>query len=376
MANHSAKHRKLSFVIFMAAYCLGAGRVQALSPITVATPPGWQKVSPSTSAVVVALRGPAQSSFILALNPAALDMADEPGLNAFLADVLDAFNQRALTNFSASGDVKEKTFSNGITAHYIKATSPGKPPIILAAMQVGNQNFIGTLISNIPDLMLPAILGSLNIPGERNANSMPISASTEQSSADGQLSFAPKNDWRAVLALQGGQDESAPVFEAKGMGSRLRVTKVANAEIIPIADEPAVVLSMARAFPGVDPGSISQAKFLRTPAGPTLIYAAAHRNNGDELFAGYLPWSYGGYSVLAEGPNASRLALDIFSGLTLGAAAIPSLVAATPGIPRWNISQGAILSALLAPALMLALYLAMRRRKNPKAPPHEPAADA
>ncbi|HVC09327.1 MAG TPA: hypothetical protein VNH15_05255 [Elusimicrobiota bacterium] len=358
------------FLPLAAALLICAARARAISPITVAVPPGWQQVQSATAPVVIALKGPAQSSFILALSPAAMDMTDRPGLSAFLADVLDAFNRRTLANFTAAGDVQDQTFPNGLTAHYLKATAPGKPPLILAALQVGNKNFIGTLISNIPDLMLPAIVGSLSVPGAPAAAAVSAGQASGQSS-DGQLAFTLKPDWRRVPDAIAQAADPDTVFEAKAMGSQVSVTKAKDAESVPIAEEPDVVLQMARQIPEADAKTAEAARFLPTPAGPALIYAAAQdKSKGAQYVVGYLPWTYLGYSVLASGPNAEELVRELFSSLTLGPSAIPGLVAATPTLPSWTWVQSAevgatVLLLILAAVITIVLRRRSKRRKRP-----------
>ena len=362
----AANAKKTAALLALAAALLiGAARARAISPITVAVPPGWQQVQSATAPVVIALKGPSQSSFILALSPAAMDMTDRPGLSAFLADVLDAFNRRTLANFTAAGNVQDQTFSNGLTAHYLKATAPGKPPLILAALQVGNKNFIGTLISNIPDLMLPAIVGSLNAPGISAPNAAAAGPIAGQSS-DGQLAFTLKPDWERVPDALAQAADPDVVFEAKALGSQISVTKAKDAENVLITEEPDVVLQMAREIPEADAKTADAAQFLPTPAGPTLIYAAARdKSNGGQYVVGYLPWTYLGYSVLANGPNAEELVRELFSSLTLGSSAIPGLVAATPSLPSWTwVESSEIGAAILLVLLAAVITIVLRRRSK------------
>ncbi|MEK7331246.1 MAG: hypothetical protein AAB113_10645, partial [Candidatus Eisenbacteria bacterium] len=59
----------------------------------------------------------------------------------------------------------------------------------------------------------------------------------------------------------------------------------------------------------------------------------AESSGGGEFAAGYLPWCYWGYSLLAKGPEAARLLRESFAGLEAGASAMPKLVAQTPDVP-------------------------------------------
>ena len=49
--------------------------------------------------------------------------------------------------------------------------------------------------------------------------------------------------------------------------------------------------------------------------------------------AGYMPWGYWGYSVLAKGLKAPEAVASMFGSLSLGASAVPKLVAASPRLP-------------------------------------------
>ncbi len=358
------KCKKAEAIAILAAALAGcAHRALALSPITVAVPPGWQQVKTASAPVVLALKGPSQSSFMLAAGPAAMDMTDQPGLGAMLADILDAFNRKDMADFTAAGDVQDQTFPNGLTAHYLKATAPGKPPLILVALQIGNQNFVGTLISNIPDLMLPAIVGSLSAPGAPKAESASTGPDAGQSS-DGQLAFTLEPEWVRVPDATAQAADPDTVFEIKALGSQMSVTKAKDAETVPIAEEPDVVLQMAKQIPEAAARTVRAARFLHTPAGPELIYAAAQsKSGGAQYVVGYLPWAYLGYSVLASGPNAEKLVRTLFSSLTLGSSAIPGLVAATPSLPSWTWVQSAEVGAAILAVLAVGLFFALRRRK-------------
>ncbi len=357
------KNRLAPAALWAAVFVLAPGLARALPPITVAVPPGWQQVQSATAPVVLALKGPAQSSFILAATPAAIDMTDIPGLGAFLADVLEAFNRKTMANFTSAGSVKEADFSNGLSARYLKATAPGQPPLILAALQIGNQNFVGTLISNIPDLMLPAIIGSLNVP--QDSKSEDISGPDAGQSSDGQLAFTLKSGWQRTSDSQAQKSNPDTVFELSIENGQISLTKAKDAENVPIAEEPDVVLQMARQIPEADTHSVSSARVLKTPAGPSLIYAAAReKGSANEFVVGYLPWGYWGYSVLARGPKAENTVRELFSSLTMGPSAIAGLVAATPALPSWTWTQIAEIGAVLAAGLTLVLAFALRRPKK------------
>ena len=75
---------------------------------------------------------------------------------------------------------------------------------------------------------------------------------------------------------------------------------------------------------------------LRTPAGPDFIYAWAPVRGGAgpaRFLAGYMPWGYWGYSVLAKGAEPVELSKAVLGALALGPGALPGIVAATPRIP-------------------------------------------
>ena len=101
-------------------------------------------------------------------------------------------------------------------------------------------------------------------------------------------------------------------------------------------------------------------RYLLTSAGPDFIYASARVADaaGEGLFlAGYMPWSYWGYTILAKGAKAPEMTAAMFSSLSLGSSAVPKLVAASPKLPVMR--QVAVLSPWTSTLVFVLLVAAV-----------------
>lgn len=124
-------------------------------------PPGWEDVTAHKSPeVVVALQGPQTSSFVLT-RIAAQDLDNRSSVHAFLIDVLSALNKRTGLGFTLAGPLRQARFDNGLSIQYISANHNASPRLILGVVSDGRSKLLATLISSIPDTLLPSIMDSL-----------------------------------------------------------------------------------------------------------------------------------------------------------------------------------------------------------------------
>src|SRR5262245_5802266 len=121
-------------------------------------PPGWEDVTASRAGpdVVVALQGPETGSFALTrAEPVALD--NKGAVRAFLDEALSAVNKNTGLGFSAAGPVTAATYDNGLSASYILAGRGGRPRLVLAVTDFGGATMLATLVSSVPETLLPEI---------------------------------------------------------------------------------------------------------------------------------------------------------------------------------------------------------------------------
>ena len=298
---------------------------------TIEPPPGWS-LAPNDGGnpgLVLALKGPQKSSFALVrVNPMSLD--NRASVRAFLTGVLSSINVQTKMHFTPASNLETATYANGLTAHFIRASLTGKPRMALAVMRTDGDTLVGALVSAVPDTLLPSILGTLKGPGFPM-----VGASAGVVSEDGQLSFRLPFAVHARLLTER-ERRMGYVAAFEGRGAEVTVMKLAD-DGTPVKDQPEIVKSTVRAAPGVDAQSLSAVGYLATSAGPGLIYVSARVANaaaGGRFLAGYMPWAYWGYSILAKGTAAPELVAELFgTKLSLGPSAVPKLVAASPRLP-------------------------------------------
>jgi hypothetical protein len=304
----------------------------AAAAFVIEPPPGWSVSAPPTGesdpGLILALKGPERSSFVLArINPVSL--TNRAVVRALLGDVLVSINERTKLRFKLASNVESATFANGLTAYFIRATLDDKPRLALAVMQLDGVYMLGTLVSAVPDTLLPSILGAIK------GNGTPVAgAAAMAESLDGQLSFHLPSGVRP-RTLSPHEMRQGFVSALAGEDAEVMVMKLAD-DGTPVKDQPEIVKSTVLSYQGVIPRTISPVGYLMTTAGPDFIYASARFSDatGEGVFlAGYMPWGYWGYSVLAKGPKAPELAKALFSALSLGSSAVPKLVAASPRLP-------------------------------------------
>jgi hypothetical protein len=274
-------------------------------------------------------------------------------VRTFLSDVLYGINARTHLKFRPAANVETASYANGVAATCLRGDLDDKPRMTLAVMEVDGVYLLGTLVSAVPETLLPSILGSLKGTGTRVAG-----ASAVAESADGQLRFRLPPGLRA-RALTPRERKLDFVAAFEGSGAELLVLKSAD-DGTPVKDQPEVVKGTVLAAPGVQPRTMTPLRYLMTSAGPDFIYASARVTDaaGEGVFlAGYMPWSYWGYSVLAKGAKAPELAVELFSSLSLGSGALPKLVAASPRLPVTR--QVSVLSPWTSTLILALLVVAV-----------------
>lgn len=331
-------------------------------------PPGWKDVTAAKDEpeVLISLKGPETSSFMLA-RTGPLGLQDRGVVRTFLLDVLAGLNRRTGLGFTPASNLVETTFDNGLHAYYIKAHYKEKPRLILAVAEFRGVLLMATLISSVPDVLLPSTLGKVEARGRA---SRPGDGPGRLQSLDAQLAF---DLGRGLVprALTSRERKLGFVAALKGLDSEIMVMKLVE-EGTPIKDQPRIVVSTVLSVEGVQKQTLSEISLLETPAGPDLVYAWARLKEpgGPTQFAaGYMPWCYWGYSVLAKGPRAADLMREAFEGLSPGPSALPKLLAETPRVPvprELRLRKGSRAAwALSAAALIVVGYLLWRRRKGP-----------
>lgn len=354
----------------IAAFALASALPAAAAPakFEVEAPPGWEDVTASKSEqdLVVVLKGPETSSFILA-RVASANLDNRGAVRAFLVDMLTELNKKSGLAFTIAGNVEDAGYDNGAAMHFIRAELQGKPRLIVGVIEFNGAKFLGTLNSAVPDTLLPSIIGSLKELGAGPAK--PV-LSRHAVSTDGQLGFSfPEG--MAARSLTEREKKLGFVLAVQGLGSELMVMKIAD-DTTPIKDQPKAVRATVSTVDGMDAKSIAEPVLLETPAGPDLVYSSGRLSDGSGQFAaGYMPWCYWGYSVLVKGPRAVELIQQTFKLLDLGSGASPKLVAAGPEIPMPHsfsfkrFGKRKLIAGAAAGVVLLGLLL-FRRKPAPR----------
>ena len=324
---------------------------------TIEPPPGWVQIDDPSAPPIVLLRlnGPEGSSFVLS-EAARLPLSNRAAVRSYLAQVLASLKTRTGAAFGSPGPLLTTRFDNGLTLQYVKVDLKGKPRLVLGAGEFGGRVVLATLVSAVPDTLLPAILGALR-------SSAPVAEANPLVSADGQLQWAPKSELYP-RELTPEELKEGFVLALEGRGSELMILKVLEEDAGPSKDQPQIVRQTVLAFPGVDAKTVGRVERIQTPPGPDFIFASAavHDPSGPERFlAGYMPWGYWGYSVLGKGSEPEALARDFVSALVLGPSAEARVVAASRPIPlprAWGLAWPGALGAVT----VLVAWLSLRRR--------------
>lgn len=341
---------------FFAALALAASLARAAT-VTAEPPPGWTDVTAQQAQdnpnVVLVLKGPETSSFVLA-KIGAIDLGNRAVVRSLLTDVLSNLSRKTGANYVVASNVESQTFDNGLTFYSIRANLDGKPRLVLSVADFGGEPMLGTLTSNVPEMIAPAVLSGLRGP-----------ASTLRAgpgaSIDGQLAFKLPPGLGA-RALNERERKLGFVFAVVGHGSELMVQKLVE-DIGAAKEQPQILRGAVLGMHGVDPKTYVEPRALPTPAGPEFVYASAKVEGGSEFVAGFLPWGYLGYSVLAKGPRAVDLTVQTFSSLELGTSATPKIVASSPRVPLERKSNLPLVLGAAAFLAVIVSLLSWRRRQ-------------
>ncbi|MDE2510960.1 MAG: hypothetical protein KGL74_07545 [Elusimicrobia bacterium] len=352
--------------------CMLAARAVCAAPspsptVSIDPPPGWNDVTGKARVrgVILALKGPETSSFILARMPAsALESA--ASTRAFLARTLEQLRAGARADLRSSGRVETKTLHNGITLHLLRADLDGAPRMIIAVVDGGGPPYLGTLSSAAPDAMLAPLFGALKLGAAAGA----IRESGNAVSLDGQL-LVPLGGGLRSRDLTPEEKRQGAVLAVQGAGSEVLFLKIEDDDASP-KDQSAIVRAVVSDSAKTAPDAVSPARRVPTPAGPSGVYAWAKIPSSPDLkfSAGFLPWAYWGYSILGRGPQADELLVGSLAALKAGPSAVPKLLAATPRleIPEDGRGRRAPLVVLGVVAVLGLLFAWSRRQKNANLP--------
>jgi hypothetical protein len=309
-------------VAALAAHAAAEPRAFVVEP-----PPGWEDATAlaTSTDVIVQLRGPESSSFVL-LSAPALELNNRAAVRSYLVQVLDDLKRRSGVEFGPASGLVETRFENGTTLLHVKASLQNRPRLVLGVARSGGRTALATLISNVPDTLLPSIMGTLRA-GSAVAERRPGS-----SSSDDQLRFSLPAG-ASLRELTERERKAGFVAAVVGEDSEIMILKVLEEDAGASRDQSRIVRETVLSFPDVDAATLVPVAALPTPAGPELIYASAAArgpSDGARVMAGFLPWGYWGYSVLGKGRAPVELARATFAALSLGSSAQPKLVASSP----------------------------------------------
>lgn len=338
--------------------------------VSLEAPPGWADVTAKTPVrgVILALKGPEASSFMVAKMPAsAVDSA--AATRAFLARVLEQMGAGAGLDFRPNGGVQTKRLRNGLTLRILHADLDGAPRLLLAVVEGGGPPLLATLASAAPDAMVTPLFGALKV----GDSAIAVRDSGAAVSLDGQLSVALGGGLRS-RDLTPVEKRQGVVLSIQGAGSEVLFMKIDEQDAAP-KDQAAIVRAVVADAAKVPASEVSAAQSVDTPAGPTAVYAWAKLPDSPDLrfAAGYLPWAYWGYSILGRGPQADDLLVGALAVLKMGPSGVVKLVAATPRLdapPDPGRRRRLLLAGVAAAcgALSVALLAWSRGRKNANLP--------
>lgn len=346
--------------LLLACVAARAAAADVAPEVTLEPPPGWSDVTADArvAGVLLSFRGPGGSAFVVARMPAeALD--DAAATRAYLSRAVERLAASARLDFRADGRVETRLFRNGVSARLMRAQA-GRRGLVVAALDTGGPPLFGTLASAAPDAMMDQLFGALQtgVAGaiRDGGEAVSLDGQLRLSLGDGLRSRRPSYDERrrgAVLAVQ-------------GEGSEVLFLKLEKGDAAP-KDQAAIVRAIVADALRARLDAVSPAQRGATPAGPEAAYAWANTPGPDaERFAaGFLPWQYWGYSLLARGPRADDLLAGVLAALQQGPSAVPGLVAATPRVEFPSAQgRGAWLAAAAAALALLGAAAWSRRRKN------------
>jgi hypothetical protein len=354
---------------FFVVCLLSAARAASAAPvasISLDPPPGWSDVTGKARVrgVVLALKGPETSSFLIArMPPSALENA--AATRAYLNRTLEQIRTGSKLDFRSTGRVETQTLRNGVTLRFVRAELDGAPRLIVAAVDAGGPPYLGTLSSAAPDAMIAPLFGALKLGAAAGA----VRASGLAVALDGQFQIALGGGLRS-RDLTPGEKRQGAVLSIQGQGSEVVFLKVEDEDASP-KDQAAIVRAIAAEAAKAAPDAVSPALRAQTPAGPAAAYAWVKIPNSPDLrFAsGFLPWAYWGYSVMGRGPQADELLVGALAALKPGPSAVPKLLEATPQLEiAEETGRGRAAAAAAAIALVLGLIFWSLKPKNANLP--------
>ncbi|OGS36259.1 MAG: hypothetical protein A2506_08915 [Elusimicrobia bacterium RIFOXYD12_FULL_66_9] len=332
--------------------------------VTLDPPPGWSDATAATNlkGLILALRGPEGSSFVLVGMPdIALDNA--AAVRSFMMNVLTGIRTGSKLDYRVSRRMETRSLRNGLSAQLLHADLAGKPRLVLAVFDAGGRPVLASLSSAAPDAMLTPLLGSVRVGVDAGA----VKTSGSAHSLDGQMQIALGGGLRSRVPTPEEKSHGA-VLALQGSGAEILFFKTSEDDVAP-KDQPAVARATVADALKIPLEEVSLAREAVTSAGPVAVYSWARVPGSPDLrfAAGFLPWCYWGYSLMARGPLADDLLVGTLAALKQGPSAVPGLVAATPKLeaPRGGRARKLLPAAFVVVALLLlGLIVWSRARKN------------
>jgi hypothetical protein len=332
--------------------------------VAIEPPPGWTDASASgrIPGAVIALKGPESSSFVLARADG--PHRDAAGALLYLTKLIEGLRAGSGADFRSAGLIETRAFRNGVSIQLLRASLDGRPRLIVALVDAGGSSLVATLASAAPEAMMTPLFGGLRT----NAVEGEVRSSGVELSLDQQLQFALGGGLRA-RALSVEERGKGAVLALQGSGSEVVFLKLSE-EDAAAKDQPEIVRATVADGAKIPLDTVSPARFAATPAGPSAVYAWGKLPGSADLrfAAGYLPWQYWGYSLLARGPQADELLVGALAALKAGPTSVPKLLANTPKIedsePDEPFGRAGPIAALVAAGALLLLFWRAGRKKG------------
>ena len=334
------------------------------SVLTLAPPPGWVDagVVGRTAGVIIALKGPEKSSFVIK-RVSAVSLDNQAGVRGYLQDVLTGVRDASRLGYRSNGRVETRTFRNGLSARLLRAQLKGEDRLILGLFESGGGAYLAVLMSAACEAMLPSLLGAVDL----GADSGEIQSSGAARSLDGQLEIALGGGLSARALLEMERSKGF-VLAIQGTGAEVLFQKLSGAEATKPAEQAAITRELAAAAAGTTAGSAAPARPAPSAAGPIGVYSWAPMSGSpnSRAAAGYLPWAYWGYQLFARGPACDQLMIGVLAALKAGPSATPALVAGTPRIPidRSPLASRQVWAILAAIAVTVIVFLLFGNLKS------------
>lgn len=340
-----------------------AARADVPAPVGMEIPPGWSRAAPNPPIpeAVIALQGPESSSFVVARAGAV--PAGAAGALSYLTRVLDGVRAGSKLDFRSSGAIETRMFRNGVSVQLLRASLGGNPRLVLALIDAGGPPLVATLSSAAPEAMLTPLFGGLRPTVPEGA----VRLTGVERSLDGQFEVALGGGLRARTLTVPERGKGA-VMALQSEGSEVIFLKLSQ-EDAAAKDQAGLVRATVADAAKVPFDAVSPARLTATPAGPAAVCAWASVPGSPDLrlAAGFLPWAYWGYSVIARGPRADQLLDGALAALKPGPDAVPKLLADTPRLETPDtdaFGRGAAAAAAAAALVLLLVWRAARKKGN------------